>query len=187
MISTFNRWYRYLFCRKGYGVHSPFVYDLITNVIEEKRPYYCYDSLQKKYLALRKKNGDFLSRKEYELLFRLANRFKPANSLIVANDNGLSVMYLAASSKDMICRTDIGGVEKQDMIVCLVFQKNIVNQLIEYAKEDTVMAVYNIRKDRALWKTVCADVKVSVSIDLGRLGLLFFNPKLHRKTYKGFI
>jgi hypothetical protein len=187
MIAMFNGWYRYLFCRKGYGVHSPFVYDLITNVIEEKLPYYCYASLQENYLAQKKNNDNLLLQQEYKLLFRLANRFKPQKSLAISNDNELCTKYITAFSKDATCETQRKYSEKKDMIVCCIFQEDIVNQAIKSAKEETVMVVYNIRKNQLLWKTLCMNAKISVTIDLGRIGLLFFNPKLHRKTYKSVI
>ena len=38
--------YRCLRYRKGYGVHSPFVYNLITKVIEEKCSYYSFYDIE---------------------------------------------------------------------------------------------------------------------------------------------
>ena len=43
--------YRSIRYRKGFGVHSPFVFDLITKVIEEKCPYYSFQDIE----LLRKK------------------------------------------------------------------------------------------------------------------------------------
>jgi hypothetical protein len=196
MISTFRILYRYLFRRKGYGVHSPFVYDLITEVIEEKRPYYCYGHLKTQYLALGKRNNKYLSRKEYELLFRMANRFKPAKSLVIADDSGLSALYVTAFSKDARCVSADGsdvrdyGDEKYDLIVCRYFTQDTVFGLFEYIKEDTVMIVSGIRNsevERKLWLSLCGYSKVSVTIDLHNMGFIFFHPKLHKKTYKSII
>jgi hypothetical protein len=188
--------YRYLFCRNGYGIHSPFVYDLITDVIAEKRPYYCYGRLKRKYLSLRKRNGKFLLKKEYELLFRMANRFKPANSLVMAEDSGLSALYVTAFSKDARCvSADCSiphncGNEKYDLIVCRCFTQDTVSGMFECVKDDTVMIVSGIRNsgvERKLWQSICEHPKVSVTIDLYSLGFIFFNPKLHRKNYKSII
>jgi hypothetical protein len=196
MISAVHLLYRYLFCRKGHRIHSPFVYELITNVIGEKIPYYCYEQLNKKYLAQRERNDKLLSRREYKFFFRVANKFKPANILVIADDSGLSAMYVSAFSKRARCVvTDCSSFrdfrnEKYDLIVCHFFMQDAVYKLFECVKDDTVMIVTGIRDsvaDKDLWMSVCKHSKVSVTIDLYNTGLILFSPKLHRKTYKSII
>ena len=65
--------------RKGHGVHSPFVFDLITNVVEENNPYYCYDNIESS-LQEKKRHSDAnntLSPEYARLLFRLLYFWKP--------------------------------------------------------------------------------------------------------------
>ena len=33
--------------RKGYGVHSPFAFDLVTNVLYNKEKYYAYEEMDR--------------------------------------------------------------------------------------------------------------------------------------------
>lgn len=75
--------------RKGYGVHSPFAYSIITEVIEEKLPYYAYQRMQRVYPA----NGA-LPFKVATLLFRLSNRFRSRHILEVGCDGGYSILPL---------------------------------------------------------------------------------------------
>ena len=84
--------------KRGFGVHSPWAYDLIENVINERHPYYAYEDLypfwQKapQYLPQYPQSRD-------ELLFRLVNRFNPRFILEVGTGAGVSTGYLASVSK----------------------------------------------------------------------------------------
>lgn len=78
--------------RKGYGVHSPFAYGLITKVIEEKSGYYAYQQIEELHRLLHDKQ-DFSKRKG-RLLFRLANRFKPQCIVECGTGGGYATLYL---------------------------------------------------------------------------------------------
>lgn len=95
MNLTENRW----LTGHGFGVHSPWAYDLIEFVINEKLPYYAYEDLYPfwekapQYLPQYPQSRD-------ELLFRLVNRFNPGFILEVGTGAGVSTGYLASVSKD---------------------------------------------------------------------------------------
>lgn len=75
--------------RKGYGVHSPFAYAIITEVIEEKLPYYAYRRMQRSY-----DKQSPVSFKVACLLLRLANRFKCRKVAEICCDGGYSILPL---------------------------------------------------------------------------------------------
>ena len=120
MNITLRKLYRYVFCRGGHGVHSPFVFDLITKVIEEKQAYYCYEPLQTIRWQLQSdkskiKIGDqelslkralrrhCFSTNECELLFRLCNYFQPTMIGAIGSGFGLVPLYLTGYSKSARC------------------------------------------------------------------------------------
>lgn len=95
--------------RKGYGVHSPFAFNLITKVIEEEFMYYSYseieqirrDRLRGKLSGREVKLRKNISFKRGALLFRLVNRFKPAVTLEIGTSWGISSLYLHAAHVEM--------------------------------------------------------------------------------------
>ena len=67
--------------RCGYGVHSPFAFNLITHVIYETTPYYKYKELaseQKRLMPQKDRAWGYESLKVKRLLFRLVNYAQPA-------------------------------------------------------------------------------------------------------------
>ena len=66
--------------RCGYGVHSPFAFNLITHVIYETTPYYKYKELaseQKRLMPQKDRTWGYESLKVKRLLFRLVNYAQP--------------------------------------------------------------------------------------------------------------
>lgn len=86
---------------KGHGIHSPFVFKLITNVIEEKKLFYAYGDIKDYLNNFRgvKDDGDKVSR----LLFRFVNFFKSKKILILGGGKGINTLYLTAASSDINC------------------------------------------------------------------------------------
>ena len=88
--------------RKGYGVHSPFAFELLTDVVYERRPYYAYAALDGLRRSLPSGVPRY-SRRVDRLLFRLVNRFRPRYILEVGTGGGLSLRHLAAARCDAEC------------------------------------------------------------------------------------
>jgi len=99
--------YRKLFYRKGYGVHSPFAYNLITKVIEEKAPFYAFEDIEtfRKNLLSDKNNLSSITGKETQhpnygaFLFRMVNFFKCQTILQIGCSTGVMSLYLAFASR----------------------------------------------------------------------------------------
>lgn len=128
MYSTFQlaaKYIRYYLAAsngKGHGVHSPFVFDFITKVLNDKRHFYAYNAVEQLRDALTRNNtllevedfgagsvtGDKKQRsiaaiakhaakpKKYgRLLFRMANYYHPAIMVELGTSLGLSAAYFA--------------------------------------------------------------------------------------------
>jgi len=85
---------------KGHGVHSPFVYNFITKVIEEKTPYYAYDDISSYLQSI---GIDRESTKTERLLFKTVNYFNPINILELGAGDGINTLYLTAASSHIKC------------------------------------------------------------------------------------
>ena len=82
----------------GFGVHSPFAFDLILNTLHCSHSYYSYAQNRAKInKAGLLKQADI---KYAELLFRLTNRFGAKNILEIGSGCGINTLYMGASSSD---------------------------------------------------------------------------------------
>ncbi|MBE9467333.1 MAG: class I SAM-dependent methyltransferase [Bacteroidetes bacterium] len=111
----------------GYGIHSPFVFDLLTKTIRNFKSFNCYKDIEnirktakhsKKIIEVedfgagshilksnKRKIKDIakysLTKKKYsQLLFRLVNHFKPETILEFGTSLGITTIYLAKGNSD---------------------------------------------------------------------------------------
>jgi len=110
---------------KGHGVHSPFVFNFITNVLNDKKHYDCYKNIealrnnlkrdetvliiedfgagsrvnaqqQRKVSAIA--NSALKPKKFGQLLYRIAQHYKPENILELGTSLGITTSYLATGN-----------------------------------------------------------------------------------------
>ena len=106
----------------GHGVHSPFVFDLINNVIENNGVFYGFEEIEnirkelllnnetinindlgagsKKFTSKERKISDIAkyslkSEKQASFLFRIANYFNAKNIIEIGTSFGITTMYLS--------------------------------------------------------------------------------------------
>ncbi len=101
-------WSRY--CKsRGYGIHSPFAYNFVLNVINEQHPYYAYDDIENLYdnitemVKQEQLSSGVMSQKNAKLVFRVVNHFNPAVILQIGSSYGMStICALMPNSKSEI-------------------------------------------------------------------------------------
>jgi len=118
----------------GHGVHSPYLFDFIQNVISEKHPYYCFESIEKLRKELlddsrtvsiidwvtgsnRQKtivalaSGALKPTRQGQLLFRICAHYSYKKVLELGTSLGITTLYLAAADKKINCISVEGSPE----------------------------------------------------------------------------
>ena len=112
---------------KGHGIHSPFVYDFVTNVLNDKRTFYAYEAIEKSRqlmlhdetvltvedfgagsrtgLTKQRKIKDIASsslkpKKFAQLLFRMVDYYQPKTIVELGTSLGITSSYLASAKTD---------------------------------------------------------------------------------------
>lgn len=181
----------------GFGVHSPYIYALQSDVFRERRPYYAYRMIE----CL---SGSHYARVN-KLLFRLVNYLHPKNIIEVGPDEGQSLKCMSMA--------------RQQMLLCAVreeaehFTTDMLTQILSpdvpldflyvthpYAYADIYEAALPLvgtrsvfvfkdihaRKERsAWWRTVEQDAtRTGITFDLYDVGLVFFDRDRPRRNYR---
>lgn len=135
-----TKYFRYYFTAsngKGHGIHSPFVFELVTKVLSDKNQYTDYEPielLRKKLLqnktvlriedfgagstkglskqrTVQQITASSLKKPKYaQLLYRLVKYFQPQQILELGTSLGITTAYLAAAKKDAEVITMEGSV-----------------------------------------------------------------------------
>jgi predicted O-methyltransferase YrrM len=200
LTNSAARIYRYIRFRKGYGVHSPFAFGLINKVIEEKKPFYIFEEIEKKAPGRRMKVSS--PEKYGRLLFRLINFFQAKTVLQIGVSEKIWTEYLSAAAEQLVVvdQDYLPAMEdacKELNVVDFIFlnvskdpelTQLLFNHCLGHVHKGTVLLIDGIHKKkmRKLWQNIKNRNDIPVTMDLYVLGLVFFNKDLHKKNYKLF-
>ncbi len=195
---------------KGFGVHSPFAFNFITNVLFEKRPYYAYFDIPR-YLS--EKHIDTPISSVHQLSFRLVNFFHPKSVLIVSSkqDYALPLFIEAALHEVGICcltdqetENNISKIcertmdfwhefrsEQMDAIVVdmqflpKTYDISIEN-LLKISHNETFWLIRHINTDkesRRFWKAIQNDSRIALTFDMRQDGIVILNSSYYKLNY----
>lgn len=139
------KWFVYIVrasSSRGHGIHSPFVYEFIHEVLNDRRSFYAYEKIEQiKEKLLKDKRAVYmldrgagfgkqvgstrkvseiatksLSTKKFgRLLLRLANFYRPGAILEMGTSLGISTAYLASANSSARVTTMEGSLEIADI------------------------------------------------------------------------
>lgn len=187
-------WLRRIGHCRGFGVQSPWSYNMVRYVINEHFPYYAYKSLRKKYPA------DAIRRKVGEFLLRLANYVQPTKVAVYYLDDvdeKHSRAYLKAGCK----RMEYVGIGKEEDVNVLseylqkddkshilivdaqCLKDNVRKSVAGMLHTGDYLFIDNLNAQRRLWKNILEDFQNIVSFDMYYCGLIYFDEKRYKQNY----
>lgn len=170
MLFRIQSYLQFLWHSKNeHGVHSPFVFLLLTQGLYNKK-------IKLPVADLSTSKG--VNSKKSRLLFKIVRYFSPKSILIVGDATFEKEVMALASPKSNI---DIDNA----IYNCIYFRsirtnsisKETVEQLILTVENDSFWILEDIHANaaaEALWQTLQQNPKVTVTIDTYHFGLVFF-------------
>lgn len=187
--------------RCGYGVHSPFAFNLITRVVYERTPYYKYKDL---LAAEKRRDGrggsgawSYEPLKVKRLLFRLVNYAQPA-TVVDAGTLSASSLYLRAGKENAVYTGASSlselfleaGVPVDFLYLHDYRHPQFVEEVFRLCAERTsprsVFVVEGIGytpQMKNLWRRMQTDGRTGITFDLYDVGIIFFDKSKNRQDY----
>lgn len=181
------RWLRRVRHRCGYGVHSPYAFSLITDVVYNNGVYYAYD-------ALSHLRSPRLRRKDLRLVFRLANFSRARRATVLAAPDAALRAYLTAGRGRaewtfLADTASAGPVPRADFLytdatVCGWAEWTAA--CMAAACDGSVVVVRGVGESpssRETWRQLCAAQRGGISLDLHDFGIFCMESRLFRQDY----
>jgi predicted O-methyltransferase YrrM len=193
-----------------HGVHSPFVYQLITKCFYKKIDKSLWGKFLKAQTSkLKKKENSHsksdknrvLSYKKTKLLLKIVGYFNPKNMLEIGASSGLKMVLLTNDIENSCVTTLIDATEtlsestQNKEFDCIYFHSNQNQQTILNHFNNCLKSIHNNslfifndmygnKEATAAWSSLKKHSKVSVSVDLFYFGIIFFRKEQAKEHFK---
>ncbi|MBC7721570.1 MAG: hypothetical protein H7068_06055, partial [Pedobacter sp.] len=81
---------------KGHGIHSPFVFQFVTEILNDDRFFYAFEKIEET-LPSSLKN---FNKKYNQLLFKIVNYYQPKTIIVIDESLGNTTSYLALANNN---------------------------------------------------------------------------------------
>lgn len=195
---------------RGHDVHSPFAYQLITDVIHEKHEYNVFSDIEE---TLPDYYIETSHQQLHHLSYRLVKHFKPQNVLEIESGKGINTLYICAADENIRCRCF--EENKQESIIAenlIIGNKNknirLIDEIDDSDKYDAIFVYLNTfpidieillsmstnntfwvltgiesGNGKRFWKRIVKDKRVRVTFNLKDIGIAVLNESYHKENY----
>lgn len=194
---------------KGFGIHSPFAFHLITRVIYEEYPYYAFFDIPK---TLQKSGLEVLDAPFSHLSYRLIIHFKPENALDLGSADAVNTHFIASALNDKTCYTIMPEMTESNLARSLLNDNysNVVfikqpdssytydsvfidpeitetepEELFSLSSDNCFWVVQKINKGKGkhFWKKIVLSDKTDVLFEMKEIGIVVINKNLKKNHY----
>ena len=199
-VCSFLKHYLTAWNTTGEGIHSPYLFHLVRFVLRDQNPFYCFAEIERE----RAQMAECDDRTDVgQMMFRLVHFMgehekRPLRIVEMGAKSGIITAYLSAPSSrnEVVCldgntlfkrareAVDVaylhGGYTNEQM-------KRFADFLLSHLTEKGVLALEDIHaseETERVWKELKADPRVTSSMDMYHVGLLFVDPHYLKRHYK---
>lgn len=159
--------------RNGYGVHSPFAFDFVTNVLYNGEHYYAYEEIDRSLCWWQRGRMKSLR----HLLFRMSNYRRPRTLFCHGMDEATTMAVYRGSRGVTAMNMEEGEIA--DLIVTGLADRRV----LQYLGEGSMVVLWNLQGQRQLWQQLQEDERVTVTFDLYDVGVAFARKDLNKQRY----
>jgi hypothetical protein len=190
---------------KGHGIHSPFVFKFVIDVLNDKRFFYAFDTIESIV------NADLNNKKFNRLLFRITDYYQPKSILVIDETIGITTSYIALANTSASvysyfsqannfqkanavvtkCKADnchfvtsITEKKQYDLVYVDALNYNQLNEVLQQVLPllypQSILIINNISSSKeieAQWLQLQTHSAVTLTINLFQIGLVFFRPE----------
>lgn len=167
--------------RRGYGVHSPFAFGFIRDVVYERWPYYAFARLAHLHSWQVRLFGGY-PLQCCRMLFRVANYVHPSTFRLIGSMS-IERDYIKAAVPTA-CQVEQGVA---DLVVVEASRLSEAAQMLSQMAAGGAMILEGIHCDRLakrMWRAIQEDKHTGITFDLYDYGIVFFD---HTRTKQHYI
>lgn len=181
-------WIRRLAHSAGFGIQSPWAYQMVRYVINEHWPYYAYEDL-----ANVEGTSEWETLHLCRLYFRMSNYVQASIILDYQPQTDAYARFmkrgnLKSTIKQVGTPDELANepnIELMRMSLTGDYKKAFYTSLEKVTDTSVIILqdIYRDRETKAFWRDIVADERCTTTFDLYYCGLVFFDKKRYKENY----